>query len=373
MSETIAPLPRAARPFLGFVALLRGHGFPVAPDQALAFLAAIDLLGPRHMQDIRRAAFATLAPQAERHAEFDMLFDMHFLGLKGAGFADFVETDEEITVQDDGAGLDFALTEEINETGQAATEAEALSRRQLRPEDEADVLRRFAKAAPRGLPRRRGYRFRSARDGEGFDLAGSLRRAIRTDGEVMRLMRRARETRLRPILLLIDVSGSMKARSDAHLRFAHTLAHAAPRVEIFTFGTRLTRLTRALKLRNREQALAEAADQVADWDGGTRIGDALGAFLAVPRFAGYARGALVLVLSDGLERGDHGEMVRAVARLAARAWRVDWLSPLAAEAGYRPATAGLRAILPLIDAFVAAGSTDRLCRHVLDLARMRAA
>ena len=120
----------------------------------------------------------------------------------------------------------------------------------------------------------------------------------------MSLKRQRRATRPRPILLLIDVSGSMKARSDAHLALAHEIVHAMPRVEVFTFGTRLTRLTRAMRLKNREHALSEASSLVADWDGGTRIGDALEAFLAVPRFAGYARGATVIVLSDGLERGD---------------------------------------------------------------------
>ena len=142
---------------------------------------------------------------------------------------------------------------------------------------------------------------------------------------------------------------------------------------MFTFGTRLTRLTRALRLKNREQALALAADLVADWDGGTRIGDALAAFLAVPRFAGYARGALVLVLSDGLERGDPAQMIRAVGHLAARAWRIDWLTPLAAATDYRPETAALRAVLPMLDSVANGATTERLCRHVLDLSRRRAA
>jgi uncharacterized protein with von Willebrand factor type A (vWA) domain len=214
---------------------------------------------------------------------------------------------------------------------------------------------------------------RSAKRGGGFDLQRSLRDSIRTDGELVRLRRRERQLRPRAILLLIDVSGSMKARSDAHLRFAHALVNAAPRVEVFTFGTRLTRLTRALRLKNREQALALATDLVADWDGGTRIGDALAAFLAVPRFAGYARGALVLVLSDGLERGDPAQMIRAVGHLAARAWRIDWLTPLAAAADYRPETAALRAVLPLLDSVANGATTERLCRHVLDLSRRRAA
>ena len=138
----------------------------------------------------------------------------------------------------------------------------------------------------------------------------------------------------------------MKARTEAHLRFAHALVRAADRIEVFTIGTRLTRVTRALQLKNREQALATASGLVSDWDGGTRIGDALQAFLAVPRFAGAARGAVVLILSDGLERGDPKAMTDAVKRLAARAWHLSWMTPLAADPGYRPETAALKSILP---------------------------
>ena len=200
-----------------------------------------------------------------------------------------------------------------------------------------------------------------------------MKEAIRNDGEIFRLPRLKRRLRRRAILLLIDVSGSMKTRTDAHLRFAHALVRAADRIEVFTIGTRLTRVTRALQLKNREQALSLASGLVSDWDGGTRIGDALQAFLAVPRFAGAARGAVVLILSDGLERGDPKAMTDAVKRLAARAWHLSWMSPLAAESGYRPETAALKSILPHLDALADAGSTERLCHHVLNLAQPRAA
>ena len=156
-----------------------------------------------------------------------------------------------------------------------------------------------------------------ARRGDYFDTRRTLREAVRNDGDVMQLRRLKRRLRQRRILLLIDVSGSMKERTEAHLRIAHALAHAVERIEVFTFGTRLTRVTRAMRLRNREQALAATSAIVSDWDGGTRIGDALRAFLAVPRFAGYSRGAAVLILSDGLERGDPSAMREAVTRLVA--------------------------------------------------------
>lgn len=366
-------VPGAVRPLIAFPALLRSHGFLVAPEQTVSFLEAVDLLGPRTIEHVRKAAVATLAPHPEQRPLFDALFDMHFIGAVGEPGEDSFEPDDDMQVQDDVGTEEIVIGDEVNETGQTATGAEALAVRELRVPDDSDALRRFGAALPDALPRRRGYRHRTARRGKGIDLARSLRAAMRNEGEVMDLKRLRRATRPRPILLLIDVSGSMKQRSDAHLALAHEIVHAMPRVEVFTFGTRLTRLTRALRLRNRQQALREASGLVADWDGGTRIGDALEAFLAVPRFAGYARGANVIVLSDGLERGDPTAMIRAVKRLAARAFRIDWFTPLAIDPGYRPETEALRAIRPLLASLGDASSTSRLCRAILAIGEARAA
>jgi uncharacterized protein len=364
-------VPGAVRPLIGFPVLLRQHGFSVAPEQTVSFLEAVELLGPRTIEHVRKAAVATLAPHPEQRARFDALFDLHFLGAVGEPGEDEWQADDDMQVQDDIGTEEVVIGEDINETGQAATGAEALAIRALRAP--AQTLRRFADALPDSLPRRRGYRHKAARRGKGVDLARSLRAAMRNEGEVMSLKRQRRAMRPRPILLLIDVSGSMKQRSDAHLALAHEIVHAVPRVEVFTFGTRLTRLTRALRLKNRTHALTEASGLVADWDGGTRIGDALEAFLAVPRFAGYARGASVIVLSDGLERGDPTTMIRAVHRLAARAFRIDWFTPLAIDPQYRPETEALSAIRPLLASLGDASSTSRLCRAILAIGKAHAA
>jgi uncharacterized protein len=362
-------LPRAAQPFVSFPTLLRTNGFAVAPEQTTTFLQAVGLLGPRSIADVRRAAHATLAPTPERRADFDLLFGFHFLGEAAPGIEAATERDD-VQVRDEGRGDKEPLySDEVNEAGQAATVAEALSARRLRAEGDGEALRRFARTAPALLPRRRGYRRLRSRTGASFDLRRSLREAVRNDGEVLRLPRLARKLRQRSVLLLIDVSGSMKARTEAHLRFAHALVHAVERAEVFTFGTRLTRVTRALRLKNRDQALGAAATMVSDWDGGTRIGDALQAYLAVPRFGGYARGALTLVLSDGLERGDPAAMRDAVARLARRAWRLVWLSPLATGPGFRPDTEGLKAILPFVDELADGSSVEAVCAHVLAVGR----
>jgi uncharacterized protein with von Willebrand factor type A (vWA) domain len=357
------PFPRAARVFVDFSALLRANGFAVAPEQTAAFLAAIGLLGPRSLESIRQAGLATLAPPPERRATYDRLFDLHFRGSEAVETAEGEDDEEIVRLQEEGRGEEEPLLgDDASESGLAAARAEAL------------VQRRFAGGTLRGLrragrlPRRRGHRRMRARRGPFADLRRTLRDAVRNDGETLRLARMKRRLRPRRLLLLIDVSGSMKAQTEENMRLAHAVVHTATQVEVFTFGTRLTRVTRALRLKRREQALAAAAHLVSDWDGGTRIGDALQAFLSVPRFSAYARGAAVLVVSDGLERGDPAALRDAVARLSRRAWRLSWLTPLAAGPGFRPQTEGLLAIARFVDDLADGSSSAAILAHVLSLA-----
>jgi len=366
-------LPRAARAFVAFVALLRRNGFAVAPEQTISFLSAIDLLGPRGVEDVRQAGLATLAPPPERRATYDALFRIHFLGEEAPPRIEG-EDEETLRLQEEGPGFDEPpLADEANESGQSAVRTELTVERRFAPGGTHDALRRLTREAPRRLPRRRGHRRQRARRGPWADLRRTLRDSARNDGEVLRLLRLRRRRRLRKLLVLIDVSGSMKDRTDENLKLAHALAQVAPQLEAFTFGTRLTRVTRPVKLKRREQALAAAAHLVSDWDGGTRIGDALQAFLDVPRFAGYARGAAVLIISDGLERGDFTAMRDAVARFSRRAWRLSWLTPLATSRAFTPQTEALVAIRRYVDDMVGAGSTQAIVALVLSLNDRRAA
>ena len=370
MSDSAA-IPAPARHLAGFPPFLRDFGFATSPDQTVAFLAAVELLGPRGIDDVRRAAIATLSPPRERAGEFDALFRAWFHG-------EFVpvprqsEDEIEIRVHDEaGEVYEPSETPDLGESGQSATAAEMLGDRRFRADTGIGRLRRFAREAPERLPRHRGLRRKRARKGEIVDLRRALRTAVRQGGDTPVLPWRRRTSRQRRILLLIDVSGSMKEHTETALRFAHVLYHAAERMECFTLGTRLTRVTGALRLRSPDTALAKASALVPDWDGGTRIGDALQAFLSVPRFAGYARGAVAVVLSDGLERGGPDTMTVAVARLSRLAWRVSWLTPLAADPAFRPETTGLAAIAPYIDDLGDGASPDALCRHLLSLGRIR--
>jgi uncharacterized protein with von Willebrand factor type A (vWA) domain len=365
--------PRAARVFISFATLLRANGFAVAPEQTTAFLAAIELLGPRDLEDIRQAGLATLAPPPERRAIYDRLFDIHFRGGEEMNRAG-AEDEEIVRLQEEGRGEDETLfAEEANESGLVAARAEALAERRFADITTGDALRRLSRQAFARMPRRRGHRRMRARRGPFADLRRTLRESVRNDGEVLRLGRLKRRARPRRLLLLIDVSGSMKGRTDDNMKLAHALVHAVPNVEVFTFGTRLTRVTRPLRLKRREQALSAAAHVVSDWDGGTRIGDALQAFLAVPRFSAYARGAVAVILSDGLERGDTSALRDAVAKLSRNAWRLSWLTPLAASPRFQPQTEALIGIRPFVDDLVDGGSTAAVVSQILSLGQRIAA
>lgn len=356
-------IPRALDPFLAFPAALRRSGLPAAPEQTTSFLAAVGLLGPSSLVDIRRAAHAIFGPGPERRDAFDRIFDAVFLGRTVVAPAEVSPDDMPPAYDGDGFEL-LPEADEEDPSGAEATGAERLTARALDAMSDDAALRAFARTAPGALPRRTSRRMRSGK-GRLADPARAFRQMLRRDGELTQLPTRRRRARQRRILLLVDVSGSMKAGTDGTLRFAHALVQAGERVEAFTLGTRLTRVSRALRHRNRDQALTLASGLVADWDGGTRLGDALGVFLSVPRFAAFARGALVVIVSDGLERGGPEALVAAMSRLKGLAWSVLWLSPLAAEQGYRPETGALRAIISQIDRFGDGRSPAALAREVL--------
>ncbi|BCB77783.1 hypothetical protein Pflav_041930 [Phytohabitans flavus] len=193
-----------------------------------------------------------------------------------------------------------------------------------------DLMRSLLVAWPASLPVIPSRRRRPARSGRTLDMRRVWRQARRDGGELTRLRWRTRPPRARRLLLLLDVSGSLKRHTPDLLRLAYTARQAAPaRTEVFTFGTQLTRITGALSGAGVDPALAAVSRAVTDADGGTAIGEALRRFLANPRYLALARGALIVVISDGLERGDPTDMVRATDRLSRLGHRLVWWSPLA--------------------------------------------
>jgi uncharacterized protein len=359
-------LPRAAAPLLGFGRLLRRCGFPVAPEQVSGFMQAVTLLGPRSMADIHEAALATLAPPPDRRDEFEAHFQSHFYGKTAAVVEG--EADEETRIKDDrGTSEEESEVARQEEGGDLSSGAEQLSARDF--QRDGDGLAAFRRKLATALPTRRSFRTVRTHSRGKLDLRRSLREIVSADGDVPSPLLRRRQTVPRKLLLLIDVSGSMKLHTSDYLKLAHAAVQGADRAEIFTFGTRLTRITAALRIRDRDQALARVAALVDDWDGGTRMGPTLLAFLSVPRFSAFARGAAVVILSDALERGAHAELEMAMRRLSARAFRLSLATPLAGDPRFQPATAALRAILPVLDDLVDGSSISGLTDFILSLAR----
>jgi uncharacterized protein with von Willebrand factor type A (vWA) domain len=237
----------------------------------------------------------------------------------------------------------------------------------MSPAEKRRLAAMFA-ALPVTPPMRRSLRRRPSSRGE-VDARRTLRDQLRRGGEPGPLLMRRRRPRPRRVVLLIDVSGSMEPYADALLRLGHRMVAAAPGVEVFTVGTRLTRVTPALSMRHPDQALAAAGQVVPDWSGGTRLGETLRAFTDRWGQRGAARGAVVVIASDGWERGDPQLLGEQVARLRRLARAVVWMNPHRGKAGYEPVQGGIVAVAPFLDALVAGHSMhayERLLEVVAD-------
>ncbi len=230
------------------------------------------------------------------------------------------------------------------------------------PEELEEITRLLRETRVRATQRSRRMR-RSQRDHGRHDTRATIRRTLRSGGEVVRLMHREPSSRPRRVVLLCDVSGSMEPYARALLRFLHVAVAGQGRVEAFAVGTRLTRLTRQLSSRDSDAALHQAIEQVLDWSGGTRLGEGIGTFNDRFGMPGMARGAIVVILSDGLDRGDPARLAGEMARLHRAAHRTIWVNPLKASTGYEPLARGMAAALPHVDQFVeghSAASLDAL-------------
>ena len=239
-------------------------------------------------------------------------------------------------------------------------------------EEELEALRRIMTTLRTSPPLRRTRRRRSASSGRRLDLRRMARETMRAHGEPGDLWWRRRRRRPRPIVLILDISGSMADYSRNLLQFAHSTLAANGRVEAFCFGTRLTRITPSLRRRNPDEALARAGEEVVDWAGGTRIGASLDEF--VRRFArrGMARGALVVICSDGLDRGDPAVLDDALERLGRLCHRIIWMNPMKGDAQeFVPTSLGMSVALPHIDAVWSGHNLESLEEFAGELAAIR--
>jgi uncharacterized protein len=363
------PTAAAIRRLVGFGRYLRRTGLAVGPGRVLTFCRATAALDAFDPEEVRLAARATLVSRPEDFPPLDEAFERYFRGgavkpePSGRDGRPPTDPSDHRTESDDetpppSAGWSTADIEEDTE-GETAVRMVASAAEVLRTKDFAEMTeaeRRDALALIRRLapviPLRSSRRYRAAPTGPRFDLKRTLRQSLRTEGEPFGRAWKERQTRPRPLVLLLDVSGSMAPYSRAMVEFAHAATVAGRRVEAFAFGTRLTQITRHLRRRDPWQALAAVGATVLDWEGGTRIGDSLKELLEGWAARSALRGSVVVLCSDGLERGDPEVLARQVLRLSRLAHRLVWVNPLKGSPRYEPLARGMAAALPFVDVFL---------------------
>ncbi|XAS74832.1 VWA domain-containing protein [Dermatophilaceae bacterium Sec6.4] len=346
---------------LGFARALRSAGVGVTQDRSTSFLAATALVGLGDVDAVYVAGQATLCCSPDDLDRYDQIFFAWFGGREGLPRRTSREhpahVSSSLPLTDDV--LEAGADESSEQMTATASDTELLRHRDvasLGPREKALLDAMIRALAPRP-PYRRATRRSSWRRGE-VDLRLTLRSSLRNMGEPARITHRRRGVRPRRVVLLVDVSASMSPYADALLRLCHLMARAgAPNaVEAFTVGTRLTRITDALRTADPERALVRAGQEVPDWSGGTRLGETLGVFLDRWGARGMARGAVVVVFSDGWERGDAADLGQQMQRLSRLAHRVVWVNPHRGKEGYQPVQTGIVAVLPHCDDFVAGHS-----------------
>jgi uncharacterized protein with von Willebrand factor type A (vWA) domain len=348
----------------GFARALRQAGVAADRTRLTTSLAALSCVDALDVEQVYWAARVALCSEPDDLPHFDALFDTWFRQrpalLSGPGRA---------TTTTRAAPVRPLSTASLNEQRvqddplpTAASDAELLRHRditELSAAERAEVNRMIALLAPRVTTRRTARRRRGG--GERVDVRRTVRTMLRYGGEPGLLVYDRRREKPRRLVLLLDVSGSMSPYADVLLRFAHAAVRVAPeRTEVFAVSTRLTRVTRQLRLRDPELALRAAGLAIPDWSGGTRLGESLRAFLDGWGQRGTARGAVVVLASDGWERGDAGLLGGQMTRLARLSHKVVWINPHRGKAGFAPSTAGMVAALPHIDELVAGHTFDAL-------------
>ena len=368
VQSTVQDAPTEAddltRTLVGFARVLRAAGVPATPDRLHQTVAAVGHLDVARREDVYWAGRLTLCAAPDDLDRYDRAFAAYFAGVSAPRLRTVppVQVARPVAVPgtDRPAG-GIADPEEL--PAATASEVEVLRHRDLAALSaaEREVVRRLIALLDPVGETRLSRRHRPAGRGD-LDRGRTVRAMLRRGGEPVRLARRARRVRPRKLVLIVDVSGSMQPYADPYLRFAHAAARRRTGTEVFTVGTRLTRVTREMRGRVPSSALLAVSGAVPDWSGGTRLGELVKAFLDRWGQRGLARGAVVVVASDGWERGDATLLGGQMARLARLAHRVVWVNPHRGLPGYVPMTAGMQAALPHVDDFVDGHSFDALSR-----------
>ena len=354
---------------LEFARLLRRAGLPVGPANMLAAVQALDHAGVASRADVRTALRATMIHRHEQSEVFDSAFAlfwrdpargqfdtaMALLGEKpprqdprpapgSRRVAEAFNGRKQRGEADDAPQMDAVLT---------VSDSERLQQMDFEAMSAAEITAARAEIRRLRLPldQRRTRRSRPATHGARIDMAATLRAGLRQGGELIDLARAARTVRPPPLVVLCDISGSMARYAQVLLHFLHAVANDRDRVSVFLFGTRLTNVTRQLRHRDAEAAFNAVAGLVPDWSGGTRIGDTVAQFNRQWAKRVLGQGAVVLLVTDGLDRAGAEGLGPAMERLHKSCRRLIWLNPLLRWDGFEPKSQGIRAMLPHVDEF----------------------
>ncbi len=355
---------------VAFSRVLRGAGLAVPTSSTIAFGEALAVTGLEDRDTTFWAGRTTLVRRPEDHDLFDRAFAV-FWEHATAGNLDLIEEQPlHITLavdvdsdDEDDSGPDQADGSDDHTIELRFSAAEVLRRKDF-ADYTADELIEAQQLMTRlklvGSPRRSLRLDSTDRHTNRPDVRRTIRAAMRSSGEPMRRHFHEPSTRSRRLVLLLDVSGSMEPYARALIRFVHAAVSGRQKVEAFALGTRLTRLTRELSSRDPDEALRQAATRVSDWSGGTRLGEGLRAFNDEWGQRGMARGAIVVILSDGWDRGDPDVLAEQMIRLHRVVHKLVWVNPLKVTPGYAPLARGMAAALPHVDAFVEGHSIDAM-------------
>lgn len=355
---------RVDRAAVAFGRVLRRSGVRVGSDRTLEFVRALDEVGMERRESVYWAGRAVFCSRYEDLKIYDAAFQAFWDELERDKLPPQPKEKEEPPVMD--SVMPPKEQVEASEEGEEAVRMKYSPVELLRSKDfsaytheEFDELNRLLADLRLSGALRRSRRLERSKRGR-FDHRRTLRAALRTGGETVRHSFRSNRMQPRRVVLLCDISGSMSDYSRALMRFLHAGVIGGGKLEAFSIGTRLTRITRELTTKDPDRALREAAEAVKDWSGGTRIGDAMKEFVDRWGQRGMARGSVIVILSDGWDRGDVAVLAEQMRRMSRLAHRIIWVNPLKAATGYEPIAGGMAAALPYVDVFLSGHNFDSL-------------
>ena len=338
---------------------LRDAGIAVGTGDAMTYVEAVSLLNPADLGDVYWAGRGTLVSRRDLIPTYDRVFKSFFLDVETRSDSELkammratTSTAATLEVPSPDPGEGEESNEEEAQLGYMASGAQVWRNKAFAActDQELATIRRIVSDIKLTPPRRRTRRTITTKNGPRLDPRRMARETMRSHGDPTRLFRQKRRLRIRPLVFILDVSGSMSDYSRNLLQFAYSARRAADKVEVFCFGTRLTRITRSLDRRKPDDALNLAATAVFDWDGGTRIGQSLDQFIKRWGRRGLSRGSIVVICSDGLDRGDPALLESAMEKLSRLSHRIVWMNPHKGDVkDFRPNSLGMMVADPFID------------------------